>query len=109
MTVQINSPGWNSVKYEAFLLNAESLRLLAKRMCPVQEGQAVVSVYLLARLAILCHAYQRLLEDYDREHHISTSTNIVLEIEAELRRSLTPEEQRRTEKPILQTSRRNAR
>ena len=45
MTVQINSPGWNSVKCEAFLLNAESLRLLAKRMCPVQEGQAVVPVY----------------------------------------------------------------
>ncbi len=108
MTVQINSPGWNSVKYEAFLLNAESLRLLAKRMCPVQEGQAVISVYLLARLAILCHAYQRLLDDYDREHRIHTSTNTVLEIESELRQSLTPEEQQRTDNPFLQTSRRNA-
>jgi len=108
VAVQINRSGWNSVKREAFLLNAESLRLLAKRMCPVQEGQAVVSVYLLARLAILCHAYQRLLEDYDRERHISTSTNIVREIESELRQSLTPEEQQRTDNPFLQTSRRNA-
>jgi hypothetical protein len=56
MTVQINSPEWKSVKRETFLLNAESLRLLAKRMCPVREGRAVISVYLLARLAILCHA-----------------------------------------------------
>jgi hypothetical protein len=108
VTVQINRSGWNSIKREAFLLNAESLRLLAKRMCPVQEGQAVVSVYLLARLAILCHAYQRLLEDYDPEHHISTSTNIVREIESELRQSLTPEEQQRTDNRFLQTSRRNA-
>jgi hypothetical protein len=106
ITVQINSPGWNSVKREAFLLNVESLRLLAKRMCPVQEGRAVISVYLLAQLAILCHAYQRLLEDYDREHHIHTSTNTVQEIEAELRQSLTPEEQQRTGNPFLQTSRR---
>jgi hypothetical protein len=106
ITVQINSPGWNFVKREAFLLNVESLRLLAKRMCPVQEGRAVISVYLLAQLAILCHAYQRLLEDYDREHHIHTSTNTVQEIEAELRQSLTPEEQQRTDNPFLQTSRR---
>ncbi len=109
VTVQINRSGWNSIKREAFLLNAESLRLLAKRMCPVQEGQAVVSVYLLARLAILCHAYQRLLEDYDREHHISTSTSIVREIDSELRQSLTPEEQQRTDNPFLQASSRNAR
>jgi hypothetical protein len=102
MTVQINRPGWNSEKCETFLLNAESLRFIAKRMCPVQEGQAVISVYLLARLAILCHAYQRLLDDYDREHGIRTSTNTVLEIESELRQSLTPEEQQRTDNPFLQ-------
>ena len=107
ITVQINSPGWNSVKREAFLLNAESLRSLAKRMCPVREGRAVISVYLLARLAILCHAYQRLVEDYDREHRIHTSTNTVLEIESELRQSLTPEEQQRTDNPFLQASRRS--
>ena len=107
ITVQINSPGWNSVKREAFLLNAESLRSLAKRMCPVREGRAVISVYLLARLAILCHAYQPLVEDYDREHRIHTSTNTVLEIESELRQSLTPEEQQRTDNPFLQASRRS--
>jgi len=73
ISVQINNPAWDSVKREEFLLNAESLRLLAKRMCPLPEGQAVISVHLLARLAILCHAYQRLIEDYDREHHIRTS------------------------------------
>jgi hypothetical protein len=108
MTVQTNSPEWDYVKRDAFLLNAESLRLLAKKMCPVREGRAVISVYLLARLAILCHAYQRMLEDYDREHHTHTSTNTVQEIESELRQSLTPEEQQRTDNPFLQTSRRNA-
>jgi len=101
MTVQINSPEFVGPKRESFLLNEESLRLLAKRMCPVPEGQAVISVYLLARLAILCHAYQRLLEEYDREHHMHTSTNTVKEIEAELRQCLTPEEQQRTENPFL--------
>jgi hypothetical protein len=108
VTVQINRSGWNSVKREAFLLNAESLRLLAKRMCPVPEGQAVVPVYLLVRLSILCHAYQRLLQDYDREHHIRTSTNTVQQIESELNRHLTPEEQQRTDNPFLQTSQRGA-
>jgi hypothetical protein len=101
MTVQINSPEVVGTKRESFLLNEESLRLLAKRMCPLPEGQAVISVYLLARLAILCHAYQRLLEEYDREHHMHTSTNTVQEIEAELRQCLTLEEQQRTENPFL--------
>jgi hypothetical protein len=106
ITVQINRPGWNSVKREAFLLNAESLRSLAKQMCPLQEGQAVMPVYLVAQLAILCHAYQRLIEDYDREHHIRTSTNTVQQIESELRQYLTPEEQQRTDNPFLQAARR---
>ena len=74
-------------------------------MCPVKEGQVVISVYLLARLAILCHAYQRLLDDYDREHRIHTSTSTVQQVESELRQSLTPEEQQRTDNPFLQTSR----
>jgi len=96
------------VKREAFLLNAGSLRLLANRMCPLPEGQAVIPVYLLVRLSILCHAYQRLLEDYDREHHIRTSNNTVLEIESELCQHLTPEEQQRTDNPFLKTSRKDA-
>ena len=101
MTVQVNSPELTSAKRDTLLLNEESLRSLAKRMCPLPEGQAVISVYLLARLAILCHAYQRLLAEYDREHHIHTSTNTIQEIEAELRQCLTPEEQQRTENPFL--------
>jgi hypothetical protein len=108
ITAQINSPAWNSVKRETSLLNAQSLRLLGQKMCPVPEGQAVISVHLLARFAILCHAHQRLVEEYDREHHIHTSTNTVLEIESELRQSLTPEEQRRTDNPFLQKASRKA-
>jgi hypothetical protein len=99
--VHINSPALSTARRENFILNEESLRTLARQMCPLPEGQAIISVYLLARLAILCHAYQRLLEEYDREHHIHTSTNTVQEIEAELRECLTPEEQRRTENPFL--------
>ena len=105
MAMQINSPEWTSVQRETVLLSAESLSSLAKRMCPLPEGQAIISVRLLARLAILCHAYQRLVEDFDREHHIHTSTNTVQQIESELRQSLTPEEQQRTENPFLKTDR----
>jgi hypothetical protein len=101
LTVQINSPELPATTREVLLLNQENLRVLAKRMCPVSEGKAMIPVYLLARLAILCHAYQRLLAEYDREHHIHTSTNTVQEIEAELRQCLTPEEQQRTENPFL--------
>jgi hypothetical protein len=105
--VHINSPELSSAKREVFILNGESLRTLAKQMCPLPEGQAIISVYLLARLAILCHAYQRLLSEYDREHHIHTSTNTVQEIEAELRQCLTPEEQQRTENPFLRSDKRS--
>ena len=108
LRMEINRSDWKWVKREAFLLNAESLRLLANRMCPLPEGQAVISVYLLVRLSILCHAYQRLVEDYDREHHIRTSNNTVLEIESELCQHLTPEEQQRTDNPFLKTSRKDA-
>lgn len=101
LSLQINSPEMQGTKREELLLNQENLRVLAKRMCPVPEGKAMISVYLLARLAILCHAYQRILAEYDREHHIHTSTNTVQEIEAELRQCLTPEEQKRTENPFL--------
>jgi hypothetical protein len=104
LRIEINRPDWKWVKRETFLLNAESLRLLAKKMCPLPEGQAVIPVYLLVRLSILCHAYQRLLEDYDREHHIRTSCDTVRRIESELCQHLTPEEQQRTANPLLKTS-----
>jgi hypothetical protein len=107
LRTEINRPDWKWVKREAFLLNTGSLRLLAKRICPLPEGQAIIPVYLLVRLSILCHAYQRLLEDYDREHHISTSTDTVRQIESELSQHLTPEEQQRTDNPLLQGSTRH--
>src|SRR3979411_2560303 len=44
LRIEINRSDWKWVKREAFLLNAESLRLLANRMCPLPEGQAVISV-----------------------------------------------------------------
>jgi hypothetical protein len=49
------------------------------------------------------------LEDYDREHHIRTSTDTLLEIESQLRQYLTQEEQQRTDNPILEARRREAR
>ena len=42
--VHINSPELNSAKREVFILNGESLRTLAKQMCPLPEGQAIISV-----------------------------------------------------------------
>jgi hypothetical protein len=107
LRIEINPSDWKWVKREANLLNAGSLRLLAKKMCPLPEGQAVIPVYLLVRLSILCHAFQRLLEDYDREHRIRASTNTVLQIESELCQHLTPEEQQRTDNPFLKTSRKD--
>jgi hypothetical protein len=108
LRIEVNRPEWKWVKRETYLLNAGTLRLLARRMCPVPEGQTAVPVYLLVRLSILCHTYQRLLEDYDREHHIHTSSDTVRQIESELRQYLTPEEQQRTDNPFLEISRRDA-
>jgi hypothetical protein len=99
--VQITGPEWNFVERKAFLLNAHNLRALANRMCLVGEGQAVVPVYLLAQLSILCQAYRRLIEDFKREYHVDASTNTVVEIESELRRYLTSEEPKRTDRPTL--------
>jgi hypothetical protein len=103
VTVQITGPQWNFVERNAFLLNAKNLGSLANRMCLLAEGQAVIPVYLLAQLSILCHAYQRLVENFEREYHIHISTNTVLAIESELRQYLTPEEQQRTDNPSLQS------
>jgi hypothetical protein len=108
LTIEVNRPDWKWVKRETLLLNPESLRLLAKRMCPLPEGQAVIPVYLLVRLSIVCHAYQRLLQDYDCEHHVHSSTNTVRQIESELCQHLTPEERQRTDNPFLRTSAQNS-
>lgn len=104
--VQITGPLSNFVERYAFLLNTENLRSLANRMCLVGEGNAIVPVYLLAQLLILCHAYQRLLEDYGHEFHTGSSENALQRIETELRQYLTPKEQKRTDNPLLQAGRR---
>lgn len=108
IAVQILDPKTAGVEREELALNAENLRSLARRMCLVKEGQAVIPVYLLAQLAILCHAYERLVHDYDREHGFHTSTETIAEIEAELREFLTPEEQKRTDNPLLTARRKRA-
>ncbi len=108
LKLEITGPQWNHIERRAFLLNGENLRALATRMCPVGEGQAIIPVHLLAQLSIVCHAYQRLLEDYDREHRIHTTTNTVKQIESELCEYLTSEEQRRTDNPILNDRRSKA-
>ena len=86
---------------ETLGFNEENLRSLAKRIAPLREGYACIPVGLLAQLAILCHAYQRLVADFDEAKHIHTSTRTVEEIENDLKRFLTPEEQRRTDNPLL--------
>jgi hypothetical protein len=101
ISVQIHDPKTTAIEREELALNSENLRSLARRMCPVKEGEAVIPVYLLAQLAILCHAYERLIHDYDQEHGFHTSTATIAEIEAKLREFLTPEEQKRTENPLL--------
>jgi hypothetical protein len=101
ISVHMTDPKASRPTIEELALNDENLNALARRMCPVKGGMAVVPTYLLAQLAILCHAYQRLSEEYDRTVHIKTTTGSVAEIEAELKRYLTPEEQRRTDNPLL--------
>src|SRR5215469_4603963 len=41
ITAHINSPALSYTKREVFILNEESLRTLAKQMCPLPEGQAI--------------------------------------------------------------------
>jgi hypothetical protein len=103
--IQITGPQANCIERNAFLLNAENLCSLANRMCLVGQGQAVVPVNLLTRLLILCHSYQRLVNDYAREYHMQASTNTLLRIESELGRYLTLEEQKRTDNPAREVRR----
>jgi hypothetical protein len=105
ISVRILDPRTKVIETEELALNAENLRSLARRMCPLKEGQAVIPVYLLAQLAILCHVYERLVQDFDKERGFQTSTATVAAIEAELREFLTPEEQKRTDNPLIVSSR----
>jgi hypothetical protein len=101
ITLQITDPSTGSVEVEKLGLTPPNLAALARLMCSVKEGEAVVPVYLLAQLAVICHGYQRLVQELDQLHGIHTTTGSVNEIETDLRRFLTPEEQKRTDNPLL--------
>src|SRR5580700_5324052 len=101
ITVQITDPKTSGMEIEKLTLTAKNLAALGRLMCSVKEGEAVVPVYLLAQLAVICHGYQRLVQELDALHRIRTTTGSVRDIEADLRRFLTPEEQKRTDNPLL--------
>ncbi len=101
INVQITDPKTGGIELEILALTAKNLDSLARLMCSVKEGEAVVPVYLLAQLAVICHGYERLVQEIDKLHGIQTTTASVAEIEADLRRFLTPEEQKRTDNPLL--------
>ncbi|HEY2122388.1 MAG TPA: hypothetical protein VGH07_02235 [Chthoniobacterales bacterium] len=101
ITLQITDPKKAGVEIEILALTSDNLEALARMMCSVKEGEAVIPVYLLAQLAVICHGYQRLIQELDQVHGIHTTTGSVADIEADLRRFLTPEEQKRTDNPLL--------
>ncbi len=101
ITVQITDPTKGGMEIEKLGLTDKNLAALARLMCGVKEGEAVVPVYLLAQLAVICHGYQRLVQELDELHGIHTTTGSVSDIETDLRRFLTPEEQKRTDNPLL--------
>jgi hypothetical protein len=101
IAVQITDPTTGGMEVENLGLTAKNLDALARLMCSVKEGEAIVPVYLLAQLAVICHGYQRLVQELDQVHGIETTTGSVSEIETDLRRFLTPEEQKRTDNPLL--------
>ena len=101
ITLHITDPKKGGVEIQEFALTPKNLEALARMMCSVKEGEAVVPVYLLAQLAVICHGYQRLIQELDQVHGINTSTGSVTDIEADLRRFLTLDEQKRTDNPLL--------
>jgi len=101
ITLQITDPKKAGIEIERLALTSKNLEALARMMCSVKEGEAVVPVYLLAQLAVICHGYQRLIQELDQVHGIRTTTGSVADIEADLRRFLTPDEQKRTDNPLL--------
>jgi hypothetical protein len=101
INLQITDPKTGGIEVEILALTTKNLESLARLMCSVKAGEAVVPVYLLAQLAVICHGYQRLVQELDQVHGIQTTTGSVAEIEADLRRFLTPEEQKRTDNPLL--------
>src|SRR5208337_3703605 len=66
ITLQITDPKKAGIEIERLALTSKNLEALARMMCSVKEGEAVVPVYLLAQLAVICHGYQRLIQELDQ-------------------------------------------
>jgi hypothetical protein len=98
--VEFDRPEWRFVKREVFLLNAVNLHLLAKRICPIAEGQAMIPVRLLVQLSIICWAYQSLAQKSNQALPVDSSINQVAHIQSELRRRLTALELQRAYQQI---------
>jgi hypothetical protein len=101
--IELDRPEWKWTKRETYLLRPENLRLLGKRICPLPEGHAMVTVDLLARLLVLCGAYRQLLPETDRNHDSQFSPKAISKLESELRKYLVPEGPGKTE-PLLPVS-----
>lgn len=98
--VEFDRPEWRFVKREAFLLNTVNLHLLAKRICPLPEGQAVIPVRVLVRLSVICCAYQSLVQKSHQMLPVDTPLNQVAQIQSELRRRLTLQEMQSAYQPL---------
>jgi hypothetical protein len=91
--LQIIDPARSGTARETIGFTEHNLHALAKRLAPLKEGEACIPVSLLARLSSLCHAYQRLVADFDKARHIHTSTQTVQAIQRDMDALLTVEEQ----------------
>jgi hypothetical protein len=90
--LEITDPARPVMTRETIGFTEHNLHALAKRIAPLKEGEACIPVSLLARLTLLCHAYQRLVADFDKARHIHTSTQTVQAIQKDLDALLTAEE-----------------
>jgi hypothetical protein len=91
--LQIADPARSVTARETIGFTEHNLHALAKRIAPLKEGEACIPVNLLARLSLLCRAYQRLVADFDKARHIHTSTQTVQAIQRDVDALLTVEEQ----------------
>jgi hypothetical protein len=90
IVIELDRPDWKWAKRETYLLSPENLRLLGKRICPLPEGHARVTVDLLGRLLLLCGAYRQLLPETERNHDSPFSPKAISRLESELRKYLVP-------------------
>jgi hypothetical protein len=91
IVIEVDRPEWKWAKRERYRLSPGNLRLLAKRICPLPEGHATVTVDLLTRLLQLCGAYRHLLPGSDRDRHGEFSPEAMSKLESDLRRYLIPD------------------